>query len=108
MLGRMYNFFSNNAEGESKQQSNNMMDMCRNMMSIFFNSESNKSTSTEVDPEIEVCFNEWLKMVEDEVLLYVNETKSIDSLDIALKLKIPVNCTKYIIKKLISERRIDL
>lgn len=103
------NFTSGWRKGESGQQIGGMMHMCRIMMKEFWrNGENETTTSTPKDSEMEILFGEWTKQVESDILMYINETRSIDTLDIALKLKISVKCAKYFVEKLIKEDKVNI
>ncbi len=91
--------------GEDEKTGDGPWDMCRKMMaSIGKTSE----LATFATPEVRGLFEEWAAQIEEEIFLFVKESKTTDADQIAARFKLSKNSANYFLTRLSQQGRISL
>lgn len=89
----------------STEQMETPWDMCRKMMSAM--SKTNE-LATFATPEVRDLFEEWATQIEDEILSYVQESKTDDVEKIAEHFKLSRNSVTFFLTRLANKGKINL
>jgi hypothetical protein len=102
MMGMMGNMMS----GKNKDDGNQEMpwDMCKKMMSNI-----NKSTELAVSatPEIRQLFEDWARQIEEEILAFTEQSKTIDIDAIQKHFKLTKESVLYFLNRLAQKEKIN-
>lgn len=86
-----------------------MPDMCMKMMKQMTDPVTEtESTTSFATPEIRGLFEEWVKILEEEIMAFVKEKEKTNLSDISAKLKISKESTLFFIGKLAREGKLTL
>lgn len=80
-------------------------EMCQKMMSSFSSSDE---MSLSTPPEIQELFKEWLSQIEEEILDFIKNNKSVDIEQIAKKYRISKKSATYLTSKLAETNKIKV
>jgi len=103
MMGMMSSMMGKGTNSEGGGES--PWDMCKKMMSSI--GKANE-LATYATPEIRGLFEEWATQIEDEILKYVQESKTDDVDKIAEHFKLSRNSITYFLTRLANKGKINL
>ena len=90
-------------------ESGGMPDMCMGMMKQMTGTmEETANIMFFATPEIRGLFEEWVKVLEEEIIAFVKEKQKTSLSDIAAKLKISEESAVFFIGKLAREHKLTL
>ncbi len=83
----------------------NPMDMCKKMMQTYSQSNEMAEFAT---PELRRLFEEWLQLINEEILHFLKDEDSIDPKIIAKKFNLSEESVNYILGKLAQQGKLKL
>jgi hypothetical protein len=89
---------------QGKGEMKSPMDCCGDMMTGFSETANTAKFAT---PELRGLFNEWCQQIENEILAFIKETKSIEINKIMDKFSLTEESTRYLLNRLASKNRIE-
>ena len=85
-----------------------MPDMCAKMMQQIADPANKNENISFATAEIKGLFEEWVKVLEEEIMAFVKEKGKADLSEIAAKLKISEESTLFFVCKLAKESKLTL
>jgi hypothetical protein len=106
MMGMMSMMMGRNAGATDKGERNSKMpwDMCGEMMAGF---KETANTAKFATPELRGLFDEWCQLIENEILDFVKEKKTINTDELAAKFSLSEESIKYLLGRLAAKNLID-
>ncbi len=102
MAGMMGRMMGCGGEGE---EGNAPWDMCRKMMATIGRASDLATFAT---PEVRGLFEEWAAQIEEEILHFVQESKSTNADEIAAHFKLSRDSANYFLSRLSRQGKISL
>ena len=91
--------------GGEEKEGQSPWDMCRKMMATVGRASDLASFAT---PEVRGLFEEWAAQIEEEILHFIQESKTTDADAIAARFKLSKNSANYFLSRLSQQGKISL